>query len=135
MNFHDIKICWRKIQCAYHRRKIFFTAIIPAAAAQNPPTLLVITYDAALAISPRPIMLTTSTEKVEKVVKDPQKPTPRSSFILGDSPEMPLAVAVFVLAAAVAVVSTSGEPYTPPNMNEPSTLIPAVCQPGGIKGG
>jgi len=31
--------------------------------------------------------------------------------------------------AVAAAGSMSGDPKTPPNRNDPSTLIPAVCQP------
>lgn len=106
---------------------IFFASIIPHAAAANPPILFVATYDAAFTISPLEIIFTTSTEKVENVVKDPQKPTPRRSFILGVSP-----CGTECLGGTIAEIDdglTNGETKTPPSTNDPKTFIPAVCQP------
>ena len=105
------------------RCSIFFASIIPHAAAANPPILFVATYDAAFTISPFEIILTTSTEKVENVVKDPQKPTPRRSFILGVSP-----CGTECLGGIVAKID-DGLAKTPPSTNDPKTFIPAVCQP------
>mmetsp|Transcript_23139 Transcript_23139/g.34264 ORF Transcript_23139/g.34264 Transcript_23139/m.34264 type:complete len:134 (-) Transcript_23139:2119-2520(-) len=108
------------------RCSIFFASIIPHAAAAKPPILFVAAYPTAFTISPLEIIFTTSTENVEKVVKDPQKPTPRRSVILGVSP------CTECLGGTVAEIDdglTSGEPKTPPSKNDPKTFIPAVCQP------
>lgn len=69
---------------------------------------------------------------VEAVVKEPQNPTPRRSFIRGVKPDNPFFAGVFadvVVVLPSALVSINGVPNTPPRTNEPRTLIPAVCHP------
>lgn len=69
---------------------------------------------------------------VEAVVKEPQNPTPRRSFILGLKPDSPFFAGVFADVLVVlpsALVSINGVPNTPPRTNEPRILIPAVCHP------
>lgn len=109
-----------------------FIAVIPAAAAANPPKLLVITYANALAISPFPSMLTTSTENVENVVNEPQNPTPRRSFDRGDKPKAGGRGGIAGAETAEDIFSdgaTTGDAKIPPRMKDPNTLIPAVCHP------
>jgi hypothetical protein len=109
----------------------------PAAAAHTPPTLFVMTYEAAFIISPLPIIFATSKFIVDAVVNEPQNPTPRRSFIRGVSPiadvdEIVLlagAEEVLLAVEAIAEGSINGDPKTPPKIKEPRTFIPAVCQP------
>ena len=63
----------------------FFTSIMPVAAATIPPILLVATYVNAFFVSPCSNQLTTSTLYVEKVVYEPQNPTPSINFVRGDN--------------------------------------------------
>ena len=65
-------------------------------------------------------------EKIKNLLKDPQKPTPAISFILGVNPMGGFGGDDFI---TFGFGFTTGEPATPPSINEPKTLIPAVCQP------
>ena len=122
-----------------HRPQIFLTSDIPEPAAAIQPKLLARIYLNAIVVSPLPIMLTTSTEYVENVVKEPQKPTPNISFTRGDNPGQKPAILdeAFVVALAGGGAAgdcspelpMSGKADTHPRTKEPRMLIPAVCQP------
>ena len=78
-------------------------------AAPMEPTLFTVTYARAVLSLPASISLTTSTEKVEKVVSAPQKPTPSRAFCRGGS-------------------TLVGADATRPRVPLPAMLIPAMCQ-------
>jgi hypothetical protein len=85
-------------------------------------------------MSPRPNIVMTSTLNVEKVVKDPQNPTPNNSFILCVNPKL----LIFVLdgnsfrrdeeLVVAEGKSMRGDENIPPNIKDPVIFIPAVCQ-------
>jgi len=85
-------------------------------------------------------MFTISTEKVEKVVNEPQNPTPARSFVRGVIPNKVVALVLpppltkefgfgrFV-ELSTAFVALTGVAKIPPKTKDPNTLIPAVCHP------
>ena len=95
---------------------------------------------------PFPNKLTTSTEKVEKVVNDPQKPVPKSNFMRGDNANLidlltesfdsspfPGGILDFNWRYLVALLEVEsslfkvGRPIKTPRRKDPEIFIPAVC--------
>jgi hypothetical protein len=70
----------------------------------------------------------TSTEYVEKVVNDPQKPTAVNNLVRGEMLFMNRSLfELFEVDSLTGV--TVGTPARKPKMREPQIFIQAVCQP------